>query len=224
VDGFGAAYHVLPVSRHINTKRRAWELDRTDQVHITIEDHYFRPVMELGTPRSESHHSAVVVGFRANWGALERATAGHWVGTDHLGVGDVEQENLAREPVDREIPGKRSYRGAVSRDYGRPAEPVIRLTEVNHSLVSRAIIHVNIKTEAISNKHVPIARNPVKNVTGSGAGDTEYDVAAAGIDQGGEIILRDECDRTVIGQIDSIHSKRIRPHESHRAPVSASKT
>ena len=83
--------------------------------------------MELRTPGSESHHCAVVVGFRANRCALKRTSAGHRVGTDHLATGDIEQEDLAREPV-REIPGKGTYGGAVSRNYGSPAEPVIGLT------------------------------------------------------------------------------------------------
>ena len=39
----------------------------------------------------------------------------------------------------------------------------------------------------------------------------------AGIDQGGEVILRDERNRTVVGQIDGIHPKRISPHESNGA-------
>ena len=198
MDGLGAAYHVLSVSRHVNTERRAWELDRTDQVHIAIEDHYFRPIMELGAPRSESHHCAVVVGFRANGSALILTGAGHRIGTDHLGAGDIEQEDLPREPV-REIPRKRTHGGAVARDYGRPTEPVISLSEVNHSLVGGPIKLVNIEGEAISNKHIPITRDPVKNVTGAGGCDAEQRVTIAGIDQRGEIILRDECDRTVVG-------------------------
>ena len=199
MDGLGAAYHVLPINRHVNTERRAGELDRTDQVHITIEDHYFRPIMELGTPRSESHDRAVVVRLRANGSALILAGAGHGVGTDHLGAGDIEQENLACKPVVRVIAGKRTYGGAVARNYGRPAEPVTRTTKVNHSLVSRAVILVNVKVEAAGDKHTPIAGDPVIDVTGSGACDAEQRNAGVGIDQGGAVILRDECDRTVIG-------------------------
>ena len=95
MDGFGAAYHVLSVSRHVNTERRAREIDRTDQIDITIENHYFRPVMELGTPRSESHHCAVVVRLRANGRALKLASARHWVRTDHLRACHIEQEHFA---------------------------------------------------------------------------------------------------------------------------------
>ena len=113
MDGFGAAYHVLSVDRYVNSERRAWELDRADQVHIAIEDHHFRPIMELGSPGSESHYRAVVVRFRANGSALILAGAGDWVGTDHLGAGDIEQEDLAREPV-REIAGKRAYGRTVA--------------------------------------------------------------------------------------------------------------
>ena len=161
-----------PSARHVDTESRAREVDRTDQVHVAIEHHYFRPIMELRTPRSKSHHCAVVVGFRANRCALKRTSAGHGVGTDHLGTGDIEQEDLAREPV-REIPGKGTYCGAVSRNYGSPAEPVIGLTEVNHSLVGGPIKLVNIEVEPIGDKHVPIARDPVKDVPGAGACDAE---------------------------------------------------
>ena len=128
--------------------------------------------MELGAPGSESHHCAVVVGFRANRCALKRTSTRHGIGTDHLGTGDIEQEDLAREPV-REIPGKGTYGGAVSRNYGSPAEPVIGLTEMNHSLVGSPIKLVDIEVEPIGNKHVPITRDPVKDVTRAGACDAE---------------------------------------------------
>jgi hypothetical protein len=162
----------LSVSRNVNTESRAREVDLTDQVHVVIEHHYFRPIMELRTPGSESHHCAVVVRFRANGCALKRTSAGHGVGTDHLGTGDIEQEDLAREPV-REIPGKGTYGGAVSRNYGSPAEPIIGLTEVNHSLVGGPIKFVDIEVEPIGNKHVSVARDPVKDVPGAGAGDAK---------------------------------------------------
>jgi hypothetical protein len=139
VNGLGTAYHVLPVSRHINAKRRTGKVDLTDQFDAAIKNHYLRPVMEFGSPRSESHHSAVVVRFRADGRTLKRAGARHRVGTDHLRTGDIEQEHLAREPVVREIPGKRTYGRAVSRDYGRPAEPIIGLTEANDSLISATV-------------------------------------------------------------------------------------
>ena len=94
--------------------------------------------------------------IRANRRALSRSSARDGVGTDHLGTGDIEQEDLAREPV-REIPGKRTYGGAVSRNYGSPTEPVIGLAEVNHPLVGRPVKLVDIEVEPIGNKHVPIA-------------------------------------------------------------------
>ena len=128
--------------------------------------------MELGTPGSESHHCAVIIRLRPNRRALKRAGARYGVGTDHLGTGDIEQEDLAREPV-REIPGKRTYGGAVSRNYGRPAEPVIGLTEVNHWLVGVTVKLVDIEIKPIGNKHVSIARDPVKDVPGAGTGDAE---------------------------------------------------
>ena len=65
--------------------------------------------MELCAPRSESHDCPVIVGFGANRRPLKRASAGHGIGTKHLGTGDIEQEDLAREPV-REIRGKRNLR------------------------------------------------------------------------------------------------------------------
>jgi hypothetical protein len=95
----------LSVSRNVNAESRAGEVDLADQVHVAIEHHYFRPIMELGTPGSERHHCAVVIRLRANRRALKRAGSRYGVGTDHLGTGDIEQEDLAREPVG-EIPGK----------------------------------------------------------------------------------------------------------------------
>ena len=128
--------------------------------------------MELRTPGSESHHCTVVVRFRANRCALKRTSAGHRVGTDHLGTVDIKQKDRAREPV-CEIPGKGTYGGAISRNYGSPAEPVIGLTEVNHRLVGVTVKLVDIEVEPVGNKHVSIARDPVKDVPGAGTGDGE---------------------------------------------------
>ena len=158
MNGLGSTYHVLSVSRHVNTECRAGEVDRTDQFHVAVEDHYFRPVMELGSPRSESQHCAVVVRSRANGRALKRASAGHGVGADQLGGSHIEQEDLAREPVVRVIAGKRTCGGAVARDYGRPAEPATRTTEVNHSLVSGAVVLVNVQDEAVDEVAVRVQR------------------------------------------------------------------
>lgn len=220
MNELGATYHVLSVSRHVNTECRAGEIDLTNQLHAAVEDHYLRPVMELGTPGSESHHCAVVVGFGANGRALIHAGAGHRVGTDHLGAGNVEQNDLAREPVIRIIPGKRTHGRAVVRDYGRPAEPAIRKTEVNHSLVGGAVKLVDVEVEAVDDKHTAIAGNPVKDVTGTGAGDTEDRITIGGIYQDREIILRDKGHGTVIHQIDSIHPESVRPRRSNHAGVS----
>ena len=129
--------------------------------------------MELGTPRSESHHCAVVVRFGANGSALILTGAGNGVGTDHLRACHIEQENLACKPVVRIIPGKRAYGGTVARDYRRSAEPAARTSEMNHSLVGGAIILVDVEVEAAGDKDTSIAGNPVKNVTGAGACDTE---------------------------------------------------
>ena len=109
----GAADHVLSVSRHIDTERRAGEVDLTNQFHAAIEHHYLRPVMELRTPRRESHDRTIVVRFRTHGRALKRACAGHGMGTDHLGTGDIEQDDVAREPV-RVIHAKRTHGGPVA--------------------------------------------------------------------------------------------------------------
>jgi len=69
--------------------------------------------MELRAPRSESHHCAVVVRFRTNGRAIEGARARHGIGTNHLSTGDIEQDDVAREPV-RVIHAKRAYGGAVA--------------------------------------------------------------------------------------------------------------
>jgi hypothetical protein len=129
--------------------------------------------MELRTPRSESHHRAVVIGFRANGSALILAGAGHGVGTDQLSAGNIEQVHLTCEPVIRVIAGKRTYGGTVARNYGRPAKPATRTSEMNHSLVGGAVKLVNVEVKAASDKHVPIAGNPVKDVAGARASDTE---------------------------------------------------
>ena len=105
MNGLGAAYHVLSVSRHVNTERGAGKVDRSDQIHVAIENHYLRPVMELCAPRSESHDCPVIVRFGADRRPLKRASAGHRIGTEHLGTGHIEQDDLAREPI-REIRGK----------------------------------------------------------------------------------------------------------------------
>ena len=128
--------------------------------------------MELGTPRSESHHCAVVVRLRANGSALILARARDGIGTDHLRAVDIEQEDLAREPVG-EIPRKRTYRGTISRYDGRSAEPATRTSEVDHSLIGGPVKLVDIEVETVSDKHVPVARDPVKDVTGAGTCDTE---------------------------------------------------
>jgi hypothetical protein len=91
---------------------------------------------------------------------------------------------------------------------------------VNHALIGSTVKLVNIQVEAISDKHVPIAGDPVKDVTSAGAGDAEQRVTVAGIDQDREIILRDECHRPIVGQIDSIHPKSIRPARSNFAGIS----
>jgi len=109
---FGAAYHVLTVSRYVNAECRAGEVDLTNQLHVAIKDHDLRPVMELCAPRSKSHDRAVVVGFGAHGRALKRTRARDGIGTEHLGTIHIEQHNLAGEPV-REICAKRTYRGAV---------------------------------------------------------------------------------------------------------------
>jgi len=76
-------------------------------------------------------------------------------------------------------------------------------------------LSLSVEVEAVRDKHVPVAGDPVKDVTSAGACHAEYGNAGAGIDQDSEIVLRDECHRAVIGQIDSIHPESIRPHRSN---------
>src|SRR5438093_9342081 len=110
---FGAAYHVLTVSRYVNAECRAGEVDLTNQLHVAIKDHDLRPVMELCAPRSKSHDCAVIVGFGTNGRALKRASARDGIGTEHLGTGHIEQHDLAGQPV-RKIRAKRTHGGAVA--------------------------------------------------------------------------------------------------------------
>ena len=113
MNSLGAACDVLSIRRHVNTESRAGKIDLADQLDATVKHHYLRPIMELGTPGSEGHHCAVVVRFRSNGRSLKVAGAGDGIRTNHLGTGDIKQDNLAREPV-REIRSKRTYGRAIA--------------------------------------------------------------------------------------------------------------
>src|SRR2546423_5946191 len=103
------------------------------------------------------------------------------------------------------------------RDSASSAKPVIRLGKMNNTDVSSPIKRIHIETEAANHKYLAIPRNPIEDISCSRAGHAEHDIGRSGVDESGEIILGNESDRTVIGQIHSVHSNSIRPCLPDRA-------
>src|SRR5262249_49857814 len=102
-------------------------------------------------------------------------------------------------------------------DSASSAKPVIRLGKINNTDVSSPVKRIYVETEATDQKYLAIPRNPIEDIPRSRAGHAEHDVGRSGVDESGEIILGNESDRTVIGQIHSVHSNSIRPCPSDRA-------
>src|SRR5512142_958917 len=88
---------------------------------------------------------------------------------------------------------------------------------VNDPGVGSPVVRIHIEIEAAHREHAAVTGDRVVNQTCAGPCDAEHNVARRGIDQSGLVILRDESDRTVIGQSHSVHSKTIRPRSSDRA-------
>src|SRR6478609_7801451 len=90
-------------------------------------------------------------------------------------------------------------------------KPRIRLAKMNDTGVRSSVEHIHIETKTAYYKHPAVTRNAIVNRPSAGTCDTEHCIGRSGVDESSEIILGNESDRTVIGQIHSVHSKSIRP-------------
>jgi len=133
---------------------------------------------------------------------------------------NIEQVDLATEPAVCVIGSKRAGGRAVMRNSRGAAEPEIRPGQMDYLDVGRAIECVHVEIEAAHCEYAAVAGDRIKDVPGARACDTEYEVAAAGVDESGAIVLCHQRFRAVIGQSHSVHSKWIRPHECDCASVS----
>jgi len=176
--------------------------------------------MELCAPGSEGHNCAIVVRTGTNRCSLVRTGSADGIGTEHVMAWNIEQVHFATEPTVYVIGSKRADGRAVVRNIGGAAEPETRPGEMDYLDVGSAIECIHVETEAAHCEYAAVAGDRIKNVPGARACDTEYDVAAAGVDKSGAIILCHERLRAVIGQSHSVHPKRIRPHERDCASIS----
>jgi len=100
------------------------------------------------------------------------------------------------------------------------AEPKTRPGQMDYLDIGSAIECIHVEIEAAHCEYAAVAGDRIKDVPGARVCDTEYDVAAAGVDESGAIVLCHQRFRAVVGQSNPIHSKRIRPHERDCAGVS----
>src|SRR5437868_5697771 len=91
---------------------------------------------------------------------------------------------------------------------------------MDNTVIRDAVKRIHIEIEAAHCEYAAVAGDRIKDVPGARACDTEYDVAAAGVDESGAIVLCHQRLRAVIGQSHSVHPKGIRPHECDGASVS----
>src|SRR5262245_442372 len=91
------------------------------------------------------------------------------------------------------------------------AKPSVRLAKMNNAGVRRSIERIHIETESTHHEYLAIPRNAIKDVARPRARHTEHDISGAGIYERSAIVLRHESDRSVIDQVDPVHSKRIGP-------------
>src|SRR6266550_7165341 len=97
------------------------------------------------------------------------------------------------------------------------AKPRIRLAKMNDASVRSSVERIHIETETAYYKHSAITRDAVVNRSSAGTCDAEHCISRSGVDESGDIILGDESDRSVIGQIHSVHSNGISPCLADRA-------
>src|SRR5438094_8477429 len=133
---------------------------------------------------------------------------------------NIEQVDLATEPAVFIIGYKGDGGRAVRQNSRGATEPEIRPREMDYLDVGRAIECIHVEIEAAHCEYAAVAGDRIKDVPGARACDTEYDVAAAGVDESGAIVLCHKRLRAVIGQSHSVHPKGIRPYERDRASVS----
>ena len=176
--------------------------------------------MELGPPGSEGHNCAIVVRIGTNRCSLVYTGSADGIGTEHVMAWNIEQVDLATEPAVHVIGSKRADGRAVMRNRRGAAEPEIPPGEMDYLDIGSAIECIHVEIEAAYCEYAAVAGDWIKDVPGARACDGEYDVAAAGVDESGAIVLCDQRFRAVIGQSHSVHPKWIRPHERDCASAS----
>src|SRR5262252_3807184 len=211
MDGLCCSHHVLPVGCDVHTKRGAREVDLANQFHATVKHHHLWPVMEFCPPGSKGHDRTVVARGGTTRRPLVRTCAANGIGAEHVAAWDIEQVDRATEPAVGVVASKCTHGGAVLRDGGSFAKPKIRLGEMDYLGIGGPVECIHVEIEAAHCEHAAVARDWVENGSGAGACDAEYDVAVAGVDEGGFIVLRHKGHRAVIGQSHAVHSKWICP-------------
>src|SRR6266478_4228472 len=176
--------------------------------------------MELCAPGSEGHNCAIVVRAGTDWRSLVGTGSADGIGAEHVMAWNIKQVDLATEPIVSVVGSKRAGGRAVMRHGRGSAEPEIRPGEMDYLGIGRAIECIHVEIEAAHCEYAAVAGDRIKDVPGARACDTEYDVAAAGVDESGAIILCHKRFRAVIGQSHAVHPKGIRPHACDRASVS----
>ena len=176
--------------------------------------------MKLRSPGSKSHDRAVVVRAGANWRSLLHTRAADRIGTEHVMAWNIEQVDLATEPAVQVIGSKRADGRAVMRNSRGAAEPETRPGQMDYLDIGSAIECIHVEIEAAHCEHAAVTGDRIKDVPGARACDTEYDVAAAGVDKSGAIVLCHQRFRAVIGQSHPVHPKWIRPRARDCASVS----
>jgi len=91
---------------------------------------------------------------------------------------------------------------------------------VDYLSVGGAVECVYVEIEAAYHEHGAVAGDLVKDQPGARAWDAEYDVAAAGIDERGTIVLCHKSNGAVVGQSHPVHAEWIRPCARNCASVS----
>jgi len=133
---------------------------------------------------------------------------------------NIKQVDLATEPIVRVVGSERADGRAVMRNSRAAAEPKTRPGEMDYLGVSGAIECIDIEIEAAHCEYAAVAGDWIEDVPGARACDTEYDVAAAGIDERGTIVLCHKSDGAVVGQSHPVHAEWIRPCARNCASVS----
>ena len=82
--------------------------------------------MVLRSPGSKSHDRAVVVRAGANWRSLIHTCAANRIGTEHVSACDIEEVDLATEPIVSDVAPERAHGRTVMRDDNSSTKPEIR--------------------------------------------------------------------------------------------------